>query len=255
MVNSVARCLEILEILSKNDSCGITELSEIMRLDKSSVHRIVTTMKKKGFVDQIDERKQYVLSLKVLELGNRLLNKMELAVKAKPYLQKLNELSGETSHLAVLMKSRVIYIDRIASNNIVAVNTSIGGNELIYCSATGKAILAFLPDKLLYKTLRSIEEEGFKIFTKRTISSIAELEKELAKVRERNYAFDNEERHVGVRCVAAPIRNHRNEVIASMGISGPTSRVNSKNIKPMAEIVIKLAHEASVAMGSMAVAE
>jgi IclR family KDG regulon transcriptional repressor len=255
MINSVDRCLTILEILSNNSSCGITELAEKLGIDKSSVYRLVSTMRGKDYVEQIPGSKRYVLGLKILEIGNRLVDKMELASRVRPLLERLNELSGETSHLAVLRKSSVVYIDRVASSEVVAVQTSIGAHEPVYCAATGKAILAFLSQEARQDVLNAIEREGIEVFTDKTISSIPDLIKELARVRERGYAFDNEERHSGVRCLAAPIMNHEHVVVASIGISGPVSRLSNKRIQDLVGMVKEIAEKASASIGNVASAE
>jgi IclR family KDG regulon transcriptional repressor len=255
MINSVDRCLRILEILSNNDSCGITELGGKLGIDKSSVYRIVSTLRNKDYVEQAPGSKKYVLGLKILELANRMLDKMELASRMRPFLEELNRLSGETSHLAVLRKSSVVYVDRVASREIVAVKTSIGAQEPAYCAATGKAILAFLAPEAMKDTLRTIENEGMEVFTDRTISSIPDLLKELVRVREQGFAFDNEEIHPGVRCIAAPIMNHEGEVVASVGISGPVIRLNNKQIQNLAGVVKAVSEKASASIGNPAGAE
>ncbi len=255
MITSVDRCLRILEILSNIGTCGITELGERLGIDKSSVYRIVSTMRHKDYVEQVPESKKYVLGLKILELANRLVDKMELASKVRPFLEQLNDLSGETSHLAVLRKSRVVYIDRVASSEVVAVTTSIGAHEPAYSAATGKAIMAFLSQDALKEAMTVIEAEGLEVFTDKTISTIPGLHKELARVREKGYAFDNEERYLGVRCLAAPILDHERVVIASIGISGPVTRLTNKRIQELAAVVKAISQKASASLGNPAGSE
>lgn len=246
MIKSVNKSLEILEILGdSNLPCGVSEIATKIGADKSSIYRILKTLENKGFVEQVDNNRKYILGLKILSLGALLLKKLNLVPILRPFLDKLAKITGETVHLAVLRGSKVIYIDRIESSEVVTVSSSIGKTEPSYCSATGKAILAFFSLNNLKNTLNELKAEGFTKFTEKTILSTAELEKELEKTRNNGYGFDDEERFYGVRCIAAPIIDHKNEVVASIGISGPISRMIDQKVPLIAANVMDIAKESS----------
>ena len=251
-MKSIERGLQILEILANSkSSCGVTEIANIMKLDKSIVFRNLNTMKRSGYVEQSKEQKKYTLGLKILELSNRLIQKMEITTIARPMLEKLSHISGETSHLAVLRDGRVIYIDRVESKEILGIHTNVGDHEPLYCTAVGKAILAFLPPKEVQEILKELNLSGFEKFTDDTITSLSELEIELENIRKKGFALDNEELYKGVRCIAAPIKNHENEVIASLGISGPTSRMMKHKIVRLAALTKEIAGEISEGLGNL----
>ncbi|MCD4669502.1 MAG: IclR family transcriptional regulator [Actinomycetia bacterium] len=252
MIESIKKSFQILEILSNNESpCGVTELANIMKLDKSTVFRILRTMKSKGYVEQLRDTKKYVMGIRILELSNKLMQKMEIAAIAKPMLKKLSQLSGESTHLAVLRRGKVIYIDRINSSEAVSIHTDIGDHEPVHCTGVGKAILAFLPSEEIQNNLKETKAKSLEKFTGKTLTSISELEKELKKIRGTGFAFDDEELYEGVRCLAAPIKNYRNEVIASLGISGPINRITDQRISHLAGLVVEIALKVSERLGSI----
>ncbi|MBN2073516.1 MAG: IclR family transcriptional regulator [Actinobacteria bacterium] len=237
-------------IANSKDPCGVTEIANLIGQDKSIVYRILNTFRSKGYIDQIEETKKYILGLKFFELCDKLQKKMDIIQLGRKTLEKLSEASGESVHLAVLKNSRVIYIDRVSGREIVGIHTSVGDNEPSYCTASGKAILAFLTSKDLENALDKIKENGLKKYTKNTISSIPGLLSELDKVRLAGVAYDVEELYKGVRCIAAPILNYKNKVIASVGVSGPSSRVNESKIKEISEMVLEAGKKISRLMGS-----
>lgn len=252
MIESIKKSFQILEILSNNESpCGVTELANIMKLDKSTVFRILRTMKSKGYIEQLRDTKKYVVGIGILELSNKLIQKMEIVTIAKPMLKKLSQLSGESSHLAVLRRGKVIYIDRTISSEAVSIHTNIGDHEPVHCTGVGKAILAFLPSEEIQNNLNEIKAKSLEKFTDKTITSLSELEKELKKTREVGFAFDDEELYKGVRCLAAPIKNYKNEVIASLGISGPINRITDQKISYLANLVVEMATKVSKRLGSI----
>jgi len=253
VIESIKKSFQILEILSNNESpCGVTELANIMKLDKSTVFRILRTMKSKGYVEQLRGTKKYIMGIRILELSNKLIQKMEIAAIAKPMLKELSQSSGESVHLAVLRRGKVIYIDRINSSEAVSIHTNIGDHEPVHCTGVGKAILAFLPSEEMQNNLKGIKAKSLEKFTVKTITSISKLEKELEKIRETGFAFDNEELYEGVRCLAAPIKNYKNEVIASLGISGPINRITDQRISHLASLVVEMALKISERLGSVA---
>jgi DNA-binding IclR family transcriptional regulator len=226
--------------------CSVSELANKMNVDKSSVYRILATMRKRGFVSQAQDSKKYCLGLQIVSLGAKVLSKMTLVTILKPFLQKLADLTNETSHLAVLRESKIVFIDRIEGSEVVAVRSSVVGDiEPAYSSATGKAILAFLSTDELTNAIMEMQSEKFVRFTDKTISSISQLEDEIAKVRQNGYAFDNEEHYPGVKCLAAPILNHDQCVIASIGISAPASRMTSERIPSLVDKILSVAAQTS----------
>ena len=235
-----------MDILSLNDGpCNVSEIARTIKADKSSVYRILQTLRHGGFVEQIENSKEYVLGVKILTLGSCLLKKMRLVPILRPFLQSLVDKTGETGHLAVLRNSNVVYIDRIECGDVLTVGSAVGNTEPVYCAATGKAILSFLEPKMIDHVVKRIEADGFIKFTDNTIISTERLMEELETVRKNGFAIDNEERYPGVLCVAAAIQDYTDNVVTSIGISGPVSRMNRKKVELLSEIVLGVAKGAT----------
>lgn len=247
IVQSVDRALSIIEVLSDyEEGLALTEISTKIKLHKSTVHRLLGTLIQRGYVEQNEETNKYKLTLKLFELGNKLVEKMDILPIAKPYLKRLGENTNEVVHLVLLEDTEIVYIDKVESENTIRMHSRIGSRSPAYCTAVGKAILAHLPDEELEEIW---ERSDIKELTKYTITNLDTMKKELEKIRERGYSIDNEENELGVRCVAAPIFNFKGEVCAAVSVSGPIMRITQQKIKQIAKLVMESCKEISRQLG------
>lgn len=166
-------------------------------------------------------------------------------VQRLPFIEELVRETGETVHLGVFDGTHVVSIEKMDSPHGLASNITIGKGAPAYCTAVGKALLAFQPEPVL----EHIFQQRLTRYTPRTISDPARLRKELEKIRTSGYAVDDEEHQPGVRCVAAPIRNYSGHVIASLSISGPATRIPKEAIPSLAQRVREVAGKLSVRLG------
>jgi IclR family KDG regulon transcriptional repressor len=246
-INALDRGLEILDILARADrSVGVTELGQMLDVDKSTAYRLVSTLRQRGYVEQDSDSSKYHLGLKTLELSSQLLERLQLNIEAKPFLKEVVRQTNETVHLAVLVDSRAVYVDQEKSNQVITVNTSIGSSAPLYCTATGKVLSAYLHEDAIEQIFAGKE---LRSYTHRTITLLSELKLHLKQVRQRGYAIDDEEYTEGVRCVAVPIRNHTGEVVATLGISGPSTRVSFDRISMLVKQLESAAGEISTRLG------
>lgn len=246
-MKSVKKAIEVLEALAKRENGGgITQLSKQLNLPKSTIHQILSTFKSARFVEQNPEDRQYHLGLRIFELGNIVQSQLQLRKIAHPYLYDLSRKTNETSYLVVLEGKRIVYIDCVESTARLRAHPVFGDRVPLHCTGVGKAIMAFLPEVKIHEI---IYEDGLERFTENTITDPQLLQQELKKVRKRGYAIDNIEHEEGIRCVGAPIRNHRKEVFAAISVSGPSQRFNPPRIQTMAKLVIETGEEISRRMG------
>jgi IclR family transcriptional regulator, KDG regulon repressor len=163
------------------------------------------------------------------------------------YLREMAEKTGECTYFGLKNKqNRVVYVDRYHSDSTMTVYTNIGDSPLPHCTAHGKTLLAFL-------TLEEIEEvikDGLEKFTENTITNKQKLLEELRNIREQGYAIDNEERMVGVRCVATPVFNSRKEIIGVIGISGMVQNMTLDKIQSHAKVIKNIAEKVSINIGN-----
>jgi IclR family KDG regulon transcriptional repressor len=247
LIQSLDRGLEVLEILGNSDGLmGVTELADMLGVDKATAYRILFTLKSQGYVNQDEETRKYGLGLKAIKLGQKALRKLDLRTKAKPFLRELAQTTGETVLLVTLVNDKLVYIDKEESTALLTISAQIGREAVPHCTATGKAFVAYLPDEKIDSFLSNV---GLRPHTARTIVTLPELKAHLQMVRRQGYALDDEEYHPGVRCIAAPVFNHMGNVVASIGISGPAKRLELDRIEEYKRIVVETASKLSQSLG------
>ncbi len=240
-IRSLAKGLKILNLLEHaRNGMGTTEIAKQMHIDKSSASRLLHTLANYGFVEQDANTARYFLGPQLLTLGQRLLNRITLRDHARPYLHELVDKTGECAHLAIQTQCQALYIDQAESTAALRVESEIGTLSPLYCTALGKVMLAFgagrLPDEL-------------KPFTHRTVTDRSTLAAQLAQTCQRGYAIDDEEYNYGVRCVAAPVYDHRGLLVGAIGISGPAGRVSLERIDDFGAVVKETAAALSTRLG------
>jgi len=181
-IKSIDKALGLLEFLSVNEQeTGITEISKNLHLGLSTVHRILFTLKSRGYVIQNLNTKKYRLGIKLFTLGCAVQSTKRLVEITKPYLKQLSQSTNETANLAILEGKEVIYLDTIGSPEILRTEIMAGTRTPAHCAALGKALLAFISDgefKSLYK-----KDEPLSSLTSKSISSLEELKKHLKKLK------------------------------------------------------------------------
>ena len=221
-IKSIEKALVLLEFLSLNEQeTGITEISKKLHMGLSTVHRIASTLKSRGYVIQNQQTAKYRLGIKLFELGCAVQGTKRLIEIAKPYLKQLSQSTNETANLAILEGKEVIYLDTIESPEMLRTEIMAGTRTPAHCTALGKVLLATISDgefESLYK-----RAEPLSSLTSKSITSLEELKKHLKKIKEQGYAVDREEYKIGINCIGVPIFG-RNGDIAAISITGPASR-------------------------------
>jgi IclR family KDG regulon transcriptional repressor len=219
---TVGRALDVLELIA---ACGapvsLAELSARLGMSKSAAHRLVVTLRERGFLRQLPDRSSYVVGIKSFEVGAAFLSQTSLRSASLPEMEHLSRLTQETIHLVTLEGMDVVYLEKINSPRPYSVSTRVGSRSPAYCTAVGKAILAFLNPARLEELLRRPLER----YTPRTICHPEALKDELARVRSRGYAVDREEIEPNLCCLGAPIFDHGREPAGAIGIAGPADRM------------------------------
>jgi IclR family KDG regulon transcriptional repressor len=245
IAKSLIQTIEV--FCTNNHPLGITDLSNIMLDSKSAIHQKIKILEELEIIEQDKNSKKYYLTTKLLELVNKSLKGYYERTHIHNYLKSIAEETGQCTYFGLKNReNRVVYIDRYASEDAMTVYTNIGDSPLPYCTAHGKALLAFL-------TLEEIEDtikDGLRKFTENTITDKKQLMVELKKIREKGYAYDDEERMVGVRCVAAPVFNSYREVIGAIGISGISQSMTYEKMESSAMFIKEIADRMSLSLGN-----
>lgn len=246
-VQSVARSLDLLEALAVPGELGLVEAATRTGLQPSTAHRLLSTLVERGFALQNADTGRYLLGYKLLELASSVHQRTShLRALARPHLACIQSVTRETTSLTVLDPPSVVYVDQVEGSRSVRMFAHLGAAVPPHTTAAGKAILAFTPPRLAAEICG---REPFASLTLRTITTLAALEDELARIRRRGYAIDNEEHEPGVSCVAAPIFDHEGVVRAAISVSAPTPRIHSADTAELGELLSNRAADISRAMG------
>jgi IclR family pca regulon transcriptional regulator len=218
---SLERGLAILSSFnSDRPLIGVSELSRGLDLSRSTAHRYVVTLTKLGYLQQDPDSKRYRLGPKVLDLGFSAINSMDLREVSTPHLRQLSDETEHTVNLAILDGTDVLYIERCRAARPgqpeIDLNLHVGSRLPAYCTAMGKAILAFLPPDRLDELIERID---FAPRGPNTLTDAKAFRKELDKIRASGIAVNDEELAYGLRSIAAPIRSHSGEVLAALNLA------------------------------------
>ncbi len=246
MVNTVRKSIMVLNTLAQNSGLATSELARLLELPKSSVHNILTTLESERLVERNPETGKFHLGVKLISLGHRAQESLDIARIARPVLGRLNEETDETVHLTVLDEDEVLYVDCIESTKRLRTYSVIGVRAPLYCTSVGKAILAFQSSEYVNGYLRVRDLQAF---TEHTLTDPDRIRSELARVRSDGYAVDNMEHEDHIRCIGAPIRSAAGEVFASISVSGPSQRMAADAVPQIAASVVQAADTISDRLG------
>lgn len=247
-VPSVGRAMKILELLAQSQrGLTLSDISRRLGLPKSSTHVLIKTLEALGYLKSNRLTGKFYFGLKLVSLSRMALENLDLREQARPFLQNLMVCSGLTVHLAVLEGAEAVIIEKVEAPGMLRLATWVGRRLDANSSGVGKALLAY-----------SSEEISGHRFTGRpmarnnrnTISSPERLARELRKVRELGYAFEDEEGEIGFRCIGAPICDSDNRAVAAISIAGATSQIPDQRLSKLASMVKATAKQISAQFGN-----
>lgn len=233
-VQSLVRALNLLKVVARaDDGLTLTEAAKRASLPVSSAHRLLSTLQQERFVRFDHECTRWFVGVEAFAAGAGFLRSRDLATVARPYMRHLMEESGETVSLAVEDGGQVIYLAQIECRQLMRALASPGQRAPLHSSAVGKAILAYAPSERQDSVISALKLERF---TERTLTTLQGFRQALTEAHKRQFALDDEEYAIGLRCVAAPIFNEAHEAIAAISLSGPKARVTDGRMKALAEL-------------------
>lgn len=247
-IQVVQRTIQILDVLlAARGALSLDEISQRTRMPRSTVFRIITNLLEHGYITETSDG--YWLGLKMISLGAAVEDRLDLRRQALPHMRALREQSGETVYLAALSGDmQVIYLEKLESvQSVGVVMANVGMVAAPHCTALGKTLAAHQPVEQVRAWLQTAQLPAH---TANTITSPDVLLAELETVRQRGYATDDQENEEGIRCIAAPVRNSRGEVIAAISVAGPAQRMPAHlSGSPLAAHTVAAACEISAALG------
>jgi len=226
-IRAVERALDVLLCFSRDTpQWTMTEIAERLGMNKSAVHRHLATLEKKRFVQRDPATGVYQLGVRLLQMAYLTLERNDLRRIAAPFLRELCDRYRETVDLAVLDGSDVVFLDVFESPQRVKLAAAIGQRLPAYATASGKAILALMPEN----TVRRILSQGIPSTTEHAACSLEMLLEDLRQTRERGFALAEQEYEYGINAIAAPILDHSGKPAASVSVAGPTFRLTRERM-------------------------
>ena len=240
-IQSVDRAVTILEILARDGDNGVTEIARELGVHKSTAFRLMAALERRELIAQDSSRGKYRLGVGIVRLAGASVAQLDLVQEGRPVCQALAKDVGETVSIAVLSGGDALYLDQAAGPSALSPNNWIGQRIPLHATSDGKVLLAYAPEIRIGSQLQR--------FTPHTITSAAELGRVQDMVREQGYATAVAALEVGLTAIAAPIRNARGAVVASICTSGPTFRLSADRIPAAAAAVRAAATEISRRLG------
>jgi DNA-binding IclR family transcriptional regulator len=245
METTVVKGLKVLEnLVHGNGSRSLTEIASQCGISKSNAHRLLGTLEACGYVRRSTDSRNYELTLLLWELGQRVFSLVDLRSVAIPYLRTLAAKTEETVHLSVFDNNQSLYIDKVDGIHAVRTYVNIGDRAPAYCSATGKAMLAYMPDEVV-----SVVSKDIQRFTPQTVGSAGELRDQLRQIREQGYSVTCGEWREGVLGYGAAIKSPSGRVLGAIGVAGPEDRVRQNDVARFISSVIDAGHGIEQALG------
>lgn len=229
MVRSLAKGLALLSAFDRESpSLSLKDLSERMGWTKGTAYRFAATLTQLGYLDQDATTKRYRPSIKVLKLGFTCLSSLGLTERAQSYLEELFHETGQPVHIAILDESDIVYVARRADRSLTMIDLYVGARLPAYCTSMGKVLLAYRPWPEVERVMRVVTMQAH---TPNTATTIERLRADLAAIRRAGHGMTDQELELGVRSVAAPIRDATGGVIAAVNVSTLTARVSLERLR------------------------
>jgi DNA-binding IclR family transcriptional regulator len=235
-IQSVLKALDIMECLAAADRpLSAQDVAQRCSTSRPTAYRYLTTLLDRGYVTTCQNNSHYQIGAQVLGLGKSFLERLDLPELARADLRELSRISQETAHLAVLNGTEMLYIGKVDGPQSVRMQCVIGTRNPLYCTAMGKAVLAYLPAE---ERAALLDQITLAPRTANTTTDKSALANHLELVRTRGFAIDDMENEEGIRCIGAPIFDHTGAVTAAVSISGPAYRLSDSRVQEFCGLVV-----------------
>jgi DNA-binding IclR family transcriptional regulator len=245
--SSVEKAIDVMFCFDlQHPQLRLIEISQRLGLHKSTAHRLLSLLKKKGLVVMDPTTQLYSLGPALVDLAWIVLRQQDLRTVCRPFMEQLRQATNETVSLNIRMGDKRVCVEELESNQEIKYSQALGLTAPLHVGAPGKALLAFLPDADLEQVLRILPLTPI---TPETITDLPALRAELARTRTRGYAVSVGERSTWAAAVAAPIHDRRGQTVAAVSILGPSHRLTSRALKELGIQVMQVAQEISAVLG------
>jgi IclR family acetate operon transcriptional repressor len=246
-IQALDRALDVLEALAKAEGMTLSELASQLDQSTATMHRVLATLERREFVEISTDGQIWHIGPEAYRLGAAFLRRSNVIELSRPIMRELMLETGETSNLGIDKDGNVLFVSQVETHESIRAFFPPGTLSPLHASGIGKALLSTYDENRLARLFEGNELERF---TENTVRSFDQLRDELNRTRDRGYAFDDEERTKGMRCVAAPILNVHGEAVAGISVSGPKHRVEDSDVHRIGEQVRRAATMVSRRLGA-----
>lgn len=246
-IQAVERALVLLEqLMREQESLSVRELSERTGVNRTTTHRLLTTLLRHGWVERTAGVASYRLGIRFLALATVLVRRRELFRELRPVLEEITELTSETVHVGVVDGLEVLHVDKIDSRERIGVSSQVGSRAPLHTTGLGKAILAASPDDEVDAYLAVASRLGFPA----RVADAQAFRREIERTRERGYSIDDEEDSVGVRCLGIAVRDPLGRPLLAISVTGPSPRFTAERISDLGPQLALIADRVSTSLGA-----
>lgn len=250
-VQSLDRGLRILGIVSARDGLSLSEVAAASGLPASTAYRMLSTLEAHAMVEFDRQEQLWSIGVGTYRIGTAFLRRRKLVDRSRVIMQELMETTGETANLGVAEDDCVVFISQVETHQAIRAFFRPGQRSPFHASGIGKAVLAHLPPERVAAIVR---KGGLEAFTDKTLADGPALAADLAAIRARGWSLDDEERHPGMRCVAAAIFNEFGEPLGGISVSGPTVRLTAERVAEVGPKVRDAAAAVTALIGGLVAA-
>lgn len=245
-VQALDRAIDLLKLLAEIDEGTLTEIALRVGMAPSTAHRLLMTLQHHGIVAFDETRQRWMVGVEAFRIGSSFIRRTRVADAGREVMQDLMLATGETANIAHYDGDAVVFLSQVETHHEIRAFFRTGTRGPMHASGIGKALLSQMPRSQVEDIMQS---RGLTAFTPNTLASPARLHEDLAGIRERGWAIDDEERTLGMRCIAAPIFNAHGEAVAGISISGPTVRLTDEKLAEFGPLVKNAAARITTAIG------
>ena len=248
-VRALDRGLQLLRLLARENRITLTSLAMQVGMPPSTAHRLLTTLQRHRFAEFDEDAQEWMIGVEAFRAGSGFLKRIDLVEASRDIMQRLMSETGETANLAIPDDGDMVFVSQVETHNPIRAFFRPGARSPMHACGAGKALLSQLAHRDIERLL---QKKGLPEFTSRTLTRPPLLFDELDAIRNRGWAFDDEERHEGMRCVAAPVFNAYGDAVAAISVSGPTARFTDREIVHFSSAVRRAAADLTERVGGSA---
>ncbi len=246
-IQALDRALDVLDALAGAKGLTLTQLASRLDQSTATMHRVLSTLQAREFVEMDQQTQAWFIGSTAFRLGSAFLRRSSIVERSRPVMRDLMEATGETSNLAIERNGEIMFVSQVETHESIRAFFPPGTLSPMHASGIGKALLSCFSQE---RFERYVQNADLTRFTDKTIVHPADLKRELEAIRERGWAFDDEEKAAGMRCIAAPILDIYGEAVAGISISGPTHRLPESTVGQIGALVADAALRVSRSIGS-----